>query len=570
MDAVEDKEKSPNEDSSAVEEVIIRVVGGPAAGREIPVESDKFTVGRAVSADISIPDTVISRTHVAIRFDDSVWRISDLGSTNGTWVRGCKIDGETELPLKTPVRIGNTLFELCKYEKKEDESVALDESLISYRVGPITAESIVFPGGKTEHDVQQSRQRLKAIYQVQSLLTSVSDESELYHKILDVVDAVIPSDTSYLLSYSSDQDLFEPVAGRNHERRLNLVTENFISRSIIDYVKKNNEAILSTDAPHDERFHSNSICGLNVQSVMCVPMVGQNHLCGVIYLSATMTAKEYRKDDLTLLTMVAHSAGMAIENSRLVKENLRSERMAAIGVTAAGLSHYVKNILNGLEGSVSLLRLGIDGSDTKLMNEAWEILSKNHVRLSALVLDMLNLSKDDSADLAMYNVADIVIETVELVGAKARDEKIEIVYDENIRGASMFAEIDSRGIHRVMLNLLNNAVDAVRERYGKDGGGVVEAGLHLDTKGQIMNIEVTDNGIGIPENLRGKVFEMFHTGKGDRGTGLGLAVSKRIIENHGGEIIVDSQPGNGATFVVKIPAHATSSGNDTTDVVNKK
>ena len=117
----------------------------------------------------------------------------------------------------------------------------------------------------------------------------------------------------------------------------------------------------------------------------------------------------------------------------------------------------------------------------------------------------------------------------------------------------MLAEVDSRGIHRILLNLLNNAVDAVMQCHGESGNGLINVSLYLENQGQTMVLKVKDNGSGIPpENLK-KVFEMFFSGKGESGSGLGLAVSKRIVENHRGTISVENQKDKGADFVVKLP-----------------
>ncbi len=354
---------------NGIDNVVVRVVGGPAAGREIPIKSESVSLGRAISADISIPDTVLSRTHIIISYENSQWKIKDLGSTNGTWIKGEKIKGKVDLPIKTPVRIGNTLFELT-IPTRIEEPTALDESLISARVSPITAASLTISGNITASQVKREQQKLAAIYKVQSLVSSVSDENELYHQILDVVFEVIPSDSSYLIMHMPEEETLVPVAGRDQKGRADVESENYISKSIVNFVKQNNDSILSVDAANDERFQSMSLCGFNVYSVMCVPMLGKKNLCGLIYLSSMKSTMDYQEEDLKLLTIIAHSAGMAIENSKLIEKNIQSERMAAIGTTAAGLSHYVKNILNGLEGSVSLLRLGIDSVDKELMNEA--------------------------------------------------------------------------------------------------------------------------------------------------------------------------------------------------------
>ena len=537
--------------------VILRIVGGPAAGREIPIKSDKVSVGRAISADISIPDTVLSRTHIIIYREGVRWKIKDLGSTNGTWIKGKRVKGNIDVPLKTPVQIGNTLFELA-IPTLVEEPTEFDETLISARVSPITVHSLTQTSDATAL-VKREQQKLTAIYKVQSLLSSVHEETELYHQILDVVFEVIPSDSSYLMIYMPEEDTLIPMASRNQKGRADISSENYISKSIVNFVKQKNESILSVDAPNDDRFQSMSLCGFNVHSVMCVPMIGKTQLCGLLYLSSMKSTMDYKEEDLRLLTIVAHSAGMAIDNSQLVKQNLRAERMAAIGTTAAGMSHYIKNILTGLEGSVSLLRLGIDSIDKDLMNQAWQILSKNHKRMSTLVLDLLNLSKDDSSNITMCNMANIVIEIVELIQTRVFEDRIKIITDEELRSSEYFAEIDSRGIHRVLLNLLNNATYAVKEKHGNSGDGRIEIRLSMEKQGTILTIKVKDNGIGIPIERQAEVFEMFNTSKGDQGMGLGLAVSKRIIENHNGKISIVSDENEGAEFITKIPTQQQKS-----------
>jgi signal transduction histidine kinase len=535
-------------DAPPLGEYVLRITGGPAAGTEFPLDTDRVTLGRAATADIAVPDNVISRLHTTVYYEDGRWIVKDLESTNGTWVKGHRLRGPMPVTLRTPVRIGNTLFEIYCPEAVSETSLRLDESLIAARVAPVSANNLA---GVAKARVEHEQRKLGAIYKLQSALSSVADDSELYNRILEVISEVIPSDSSFLMMYIRDHDELVPVAERSREGRIELVSDSNISKSIVGHVKETHEGILSSDAVNDERFHSDSLCGYNIRSVMCVPMQGAKGLCGVIYVSSMKSDEDYDEDDLQLLSAICHSAGLTLDNRRLITENLRSERMAAIGMTAAGLSHYVKNILGGLEGSISLMRMGIDGTDESVMNDAWEILSKNHRRLSSLMLDLLNLSREDPLEIDTYNIIAVLRETVELVANRARQDEIEVVF--NAPDERLDAEFDNRGIHRVVLNLLNNAIDAVHEQHRGQDGGKVTVRCSRENRDQSVVIEVVDNGTGIPADRAPHVFDMFSSSKGDSGTGLGLAVSKRVVENHGGIIEVASDAGDGATFSVKLP-----------------
>ncbi len=104
------------------------------------------------------------------------------------------------------------------------------------------------------------------------------------------------------------------------------------------------------------------------------------------------------------------------------------------------------------------------------------------------MLDLLNLSKDDSADITMYNLANIIIETVELVQAQVSDYGVTMVTDDQLRRSEFYAEIDSRGIHRVLLNLLNNAADSVKGCHGNSGKGRIEVEIKMIDDGDCMLI----------------------------------------------------------------------------------
>jgi signal transduction histidine kinase len=108
---------------------------------------------------------------------------------------------------------------------------------------------------------------------------------------------------------------------------------------------------------------------------------------------------------------------------------------------------------------------------------------------------------------------------------------------------------DPEGLHRALLNIISNAIDAVEERKNPTVGVVTQ----LEAEGEWARIIVVDNGVGIPSDKQPEIFKPFVSSKGARGTGLGLAVSRKILREHGGDILLQSQPGKGSRFILRLP-----------------
>ncbi|MCH2174909.1 MAG: ATP-binding protein [Lentisphaeria bacterium] len=532
-----------------------KVISGPEEGKVFPLGRDIITIGRSSMADIFLNDHMLSRKHIQLRFEEQGWMIEDLNSTNGTWITGDRLYSEQFLPPEVTVRIGSTIFTII--DEEDINVLQLDEKLIAHKVAPLGGEQMTMEMTETQPRMQppgnSEQQRLSAIYELQGILGTEQDVSTLNEMILKVVTNYLPADYSFILLPDQSVGGYIPVSERSLNKAVPIKNAHLLSSTILEYVISENEAIISIDTVNDERFQGASIAEQQLNSVMCAPMVGSHGIAGIIYLVSPQTKRKYTVNDLQFLNIMCHAAGMAIENMNLFEKTVESQRMAAIGTTAASLSHYVKNILNGLEGSVSLLRMGIDSKDMDLMDQSWDILSKNHKRLSTLVLDLLNLAKEDKVSIARYNLSEIILETVDLVRKQLEESNIEIRLGANIRSLEVTAFLDSQGIHRVVLNIIQNAMDSLEEKFLSATGGYLDIQLsHVKSSNEIC-IEITDNGVGIKKEDIGKVFENFHTGKGSRGTGLGLAVSKRIINGHKGRVEIESEYGQFCRFKVYLP-----------------
>ncbi|MEM4248575.1 MAG: ATP-binding protein, partial [Candidatus Nanoarchaeia archaeon] len=325
--------------------------------------------------------------------------------------------------------------------------------------------------------------------------------------------------------------------------------EGEISKTIIDFVKENRESVLSVDSK------SAGTGARNGKSTMCIPMLVNQQLTGMIYYE-NFGSHCFDEDDLSLATVITHSAALAIENIRLLEFNLKNERLVATGTTAAGLSHYIKNILAGLDGSLNLLKMAIEEKDLNMADESLAILSKNHKRLGNLVLDLLNLTSEQKLNLKINDLNAVINDVMELMVPQLKQQGIELRKNPVISQLPLYAEFDAVGMHRVLLNLILNSEHAIQskmETLDTPHSGIIYINAGFSETKDYIVVSVTDNGIGLDEKDASKIFEIFFTSKGSAGTGLGLAVTKRIIDAHGGTISATGKKGESCTISFTIP-----------------
>ena len=226
---------------------------------------------------------------------------------------------------------------------------------------------------------------------------------------------------------------------------------------------------------------------------------------------------------------------------------MSSERLAAIGQTIALLSHHIKNILQGVRGGSYLIDMGLREEKDELVRKGWTIVDRNQDRIYNLVMDMLTFSKERQPELKLASLNDLLTEICDLMATRAEQHSVKLVrqFGEPMP-SSMF---DPEGIHRAILNIVTNAIDVLSD--AEDGEVVVTS--QYDSQTESLAVEVRDNGPGIHAEEIPRLFNLFESTKGARGTGLGLAVSRKILQEHGGDISVTTQPGEGATFRLTWP-----------------
>jgi PAS domain S-box-containing protein len=238
------------------------------------------------------------------------------------------------------------------------------------------------------------------------------------------------------------------------------------------------------------------------------------------------------------------------EIKRLEKELLNAERLAAVGQTVAGMAHCVKNILHGLKGGSYVLNQGFEKNNPEKLKAGWQVVQRNIARTAELVQDLLSYSKEREPEFEACEPNEIVADVCELMQGVAEEHEVEIVKDLD-EGIGRVV-LDPRSLHRCLLNLVSNAIDACRDDdvSGKTHRVRVITALDGDHR---VRLAVQDNGSGMSEAVKSRLFSSFFSTKGAQGTGLGLLVTSKLIEEHKGTIGVESQLGQGTTFTIHLP-----------------
>jgi two-component system sensor histidine kinase HydH len=240
------------------------------------------------------------------------------------------------------------------------------------------------------------------------------------------------------------------------------------------------------------------------------------------------------------------------EIKQLEEKVRRSEKLAAIGELAAGVAHEIRNPLSSIRGFAQYLRHALKKKPKE--QEYADTMVSEVDRINSVVTDLLTFARPMEAELAPTDVTELIEHTLRLIQADARSRSIDVQM--RISDLSKIP-LDANQMTQAILNLLLNALDAVKN------GGRIEVGAELDPSDSLIRIWVEDDGSGISADQKGKIFDPFFTTR-DKGTGLGLAIVHKIVENHNGEINLESPPpakSRGCRFTIGIPIKSHESPN---------
>jgi signal transduction histidine kinase len=399
------------------------------------------------------------------------------------------------------------------------------------------------------------------VYRIAELIGTIESVEAFLECVANMIFDHLIVDRLVLLTYSADSDELTPQIVRYHRnehgRRQKIVT----SQTIINHVLKTKDGVLCANAMTDDRFRGDSnhdsVHHLGLRSIICVPIVARGEIHGVFHLDCSMSHHTYTQEQLQLAVAIGRLVGMAIENMRLAESRVQTERLAAAGETVAYLSHYIRNILQGLQGGAEVVELGIRKMNLDVTKSGWALVRRNLDRTLVLTMNMLTFSKERKPRIEMTQINKIVEDVIALVQNRADEQSVMLLTElDDIPPIPL----DEEGVHQVVQNIVLNAIEVAPH-----DGGRVNVSTRYETDPQWVVVSIRDNGPGIEEEQRARIFDAFHSSKGHGGTGLGLAAARKIISELNGRIDVESIVNEGTTFHVRLPVdHVRVSDSDKT------
>lgn len=533
----------------------------------------QITIGRHPSNTIVLPFDSISRFHARIDRRGEFFILQDLNSSNGSFVNGERVTQMT-LHHGDAVSFGNVEFAFSNESSQSGLSTHTSEAgksivdIFDDRESTPTSQAVrkaddvskekssvissISDKKADKATLVQLNARLHALYKLSELLRDATGmaEEEILGKVLDLVFEVIPADRGVILTrqYSSTTQL--EVAAVRHRDQPIVPQKVTVSRTILEKVLTQKVAILTRNAQNDDRFEaSESIIMSQLKSAICVPMIMHGEVMGALHMDITTAGKPLTEEDLEFAMIIASETGTAIDNMRMRKAAIHRERLAAVGETVAGISHNVKNILLLSQGGSELLTRALAKNDMESARESWGVVKRGIDKIGNLVREMLAFSSTKQPHYQPTDINRLIESIAEEVESRLIQKNImlELDLDDNIGDWNC----DEGDLHKTIYNMVANAMDAITHKEGR----ILITTRMKDTHLQIV---IQDNGCGIPKDKIEKMFFPFFTTKGSAGTGLGLPMCKKSVEDMGGKIIVESEENVGTSFIIELPPREAS------------
>jgi len=544
-------------------------------------------VGRSRNCDVFIADVRASRQQARFyRDSDGHLMVEDLNSLNGTFLNGRQV---TRHRLKEGdiVRLGSTDFEVHSIQVKStveviDPSFEQSTKIIKQvsqiempSLGTMQTQDYLRAIGVTQDGtgdshtaliaLQRKTKNFATLYEISSMVSEADDPDKLLEDILDVLLKVPGGDFAYVALLENNELI--PKVSRSTSGAL----ERFVlSRSVSKYVLDEQCAVLAPDLRNDIRFAgSESIIVGPTGSIMAVPMLRDHKVRGLIALCTAEVRPEAVEEELDLLCVIAGMVGSALENLELSAQRernlkeleeanrkiletqeqlIRTERMAAIGRLSSGVIHEVKNHLSPLMLADLVAEQYPEDED---IQEMTEMVIEARRRILDLVDEIRMFARGDSRSYNMqpHSINELCSKVVRFVRCDAKVRRVRLEY---ICKDDAMMIIDADRIRQVLINLIQNAADAL------DAASEPKVQVVVERNDEVIMIGIVDNGVGIPEEIQRKIFDPMFTTKGENGLGLGLDICRRIVTAHRGELICKSTVGEGTTFTVCLPIHLPS------------
>jgi signal transduction histidine kinase/DNA-binding response OmpR family regulator len=419
------------------------------------------------------------------------------------------------------------------------EGEAFDEKDLRLLVTFAAQAAIAIDDAENVEQIRRRVNELSVLYRIASELTQVDSSNQMTELIYSSLSEIIDVDFAVWLSWSERN---ETLAFAGWEGFGKAEASELLGREVVFKDKTIYSTNLRADAIKRETESLEFFAG-RIGALTAVPIITKGALHGVFCLGS-QKANAFSDHDEYIASIVTSQATSVYERQRAV---LNATRLVAMGKMMSEISHDLKKPLTNIRGSLQVMQQR--WPELSEGNDFFETAEQELGRLNELVKELVDFSNPKKYHLEQKRAADLIGRVKRLVENDLRRQEIEFreEYEEGIPPVL----INENEMVEVLLNLILNAIDAMPD------GGLITISCRrengADTDKPMVRLEVADTGRGIEPEMQSRIFERYFTTK-ETGTGLGLAICERIIMAHNGEIDLESKPGAGTTFRIKLPS----------------
>ncbi|MFW6067641.1 MAG: GAF domain-containing protein [Myxococcota bacterium] len=474
---------------------------------------------------------------------------------DGEWDRksGYRTRSTLCVPMKN--QHGRTIGVIQALNKRSGEFTAEDEALLTAlatqaAVSVENSKLFLSVVGKnielleTKEQLERKVAELDVLFEIAQVSASATQLDDLLEGVLArAMRAIDAEAASILLTDESTGELrFRAAVGGESEAVKRVRVRP--GQGICGWVAAEGRPQIVNRAEADPR-HSRDISdcvGYHPKSILCVPLRWDEGVGALELLDKSQGRAEFTEDDLKLATVIAGHVSTAIDLARNRELQARRERLSTIGQFLSGVLHDFKTPLTVISGYVQELVEEPDPAERKRLGET---VLRQVDFINTMTRETLAFARGDSQLwVRKVYLRTFFQELADQLEKELADRQVRLELDVRDRGVAHF---DAPKIQRAVHNLARNAAEAMQGR-----GGTFRIKVDRRPADGAVVLELTDDGPGVPDEIAGQLFESFTTHGKAGGTGLGLAVVRKMVEDHGGSIDVRSQPGE-TTFTVVLP-----------------
>ncbi len=533
------------------------IVDGPRKGHSFDLPIGIVTVGRDQTNSVQIPDPEVSRRHAELRFQDEGFVIIDLGSANGVFVNEERVEQKLLL-AGDQVKIGGTTFvfsDQTPLMADNEQAAAPSKSESAMDTDRGEDSSARWVSSETVDWIAQAKSNIQMMCET-ALATSLHTEMDLLiERLMDLVFSWITADRACVIL--KDTATGEWVVKSTRQRSVAEAgsVEFVVCPAVLDYVLEKEEGIFSPNQKLDPRLASGSgQAEAEDLAVICVPIRGRNEISGMIYVdcdprddnsSGDSGLASFNPEQLKMLLAIGHQAAVAIENTGYYSMLLKRERSTAVGEVMESLSHYIKNVLQSINGGTHLIECGLKEQEYDLVEKGWQIVQRNQECLSGLVMDMLAHSKPRAPKMVPGDINQLLESSLRLLERRAEYCKVSLDWQSLDKPPSM--QFDSQVLERAFQNIMLTAINTCRDN------GAVNVSVKMQPNSQSIQVRIHNNGSDVPAEQLETMFDPLAINENSNLMGIAMAVSQKSIMEHGGTIVVLKDQESRIVFDVTLP-----------------